>query len=94
MTTENSVGAASDAKMNRPTIDWRQVHCDVRRLQVRIVKATQEGRWGKVGTLQHLLSANRVPRRALESLERVAGKLARRVLRGRGDGNIISLPDD
>ena len=56
MTTENSVGAASDAKMNRPTIDWRQIHCNVRRLQVRIVKATQEGRWGKVKALQHLLT--------------------------------------
>ena len=53
MTTENSVGAASDTKVNRPTIDWRQVHRNVRRLQMRIVKATQncgeaasqEGRW-------------------------------------------------
>jgi hypothetical protein len=53
MTTENSVGADSDAKMNRPTIDWRQVHRNLRRLQMRIVKATQncgeaasqEGRW-------------------------------------------------
>ena len=41
MTTENSVGAASDTKVNRPTIDWRQVHHNVRRLQMRIVKATQ-----------------------------------------------------
>jgi RNA-directed DNA polymerase len=56
MTTENSVGAASDVKMNRPTINWRQVHCNVRRLQIRIVKATQESRWGKVKALQHLLS--------------------------------------
>jgi hypothetical protein len=45
MTTENSVGAASDAKMNWPTI-WWQVHRNVRRLQARIVKATQVGRWG------------------------------------------------
>jgi hypothetical protein len=53
MTTENSVGAASDTKVNRPTINWRQVHRNVRRLQMRIVKATQncgeaasqEGRW-------------------------------------------------
>jgi hypothetical protein len=53
MITENSVGAASDTKVNRPTIDWRQVHRNVRRLQMRIVKATQncgeaasqEGRW-------------------------------------------------
>jgi len=41
MITENSVGAASDTKVNRPIIDWRQVHHNVRRLQMRIVKATQ-----------------------------------------------------
>ena len=29
-------------------IDWRQVSGNVRRLQARIVKATQEGRWGKM----------------------------------------------
>src|SRR5262249_17312772 len=34
MITENSVGAASDTKVNRPTIDWRQVHHNVRRLQM------------------------------------------------------------
>jgi RNA-directed DNA polymerase len=56
MTTENSVGAASDVKMNRPPINWRQVYCNVRRLQIRIVKATQDGRWGKVKALQHLLT--------------------------------------
>jgi len=56
MTTENSVGAASDVKMNRPAINWRQIHCNVRRLQIRIVKATQESRWGKVKALQHLLT--------------------------------------
>jgi RNA-directed DNA polymerase len=37
-------------------IDWRQVQRNVRRLQARIVKATQEGRWGKVKALQHLLT--------------------------------------
>jgi RNA-directed DNA polymerase len=56
MTTENSVGAASDVKMNRPAINWRQVHQNVRRLQIRIVKATQESRWGKAKALQHLLT--------------------------------------
>ena len=43
------------------TVDWRQiewhkVYQKTRRLQARIVKATQEGRWGKVRTLQHLLT--------------------------------------
>jgi hypothetical protein len=38
-------------------------------------------------------AASRVPRRALERLERAAGKLARRVLRGRGGSNVALLPD-
>jgi RNA-directed DNA polymerase len=37
-------------------IDWSHAHRIVRRLQARIVKATQEGRWGKVQALQHLLT--------------------------------------
>jgi RNA-directed DNA polymerase len=37
-------------------IDWRAVNGNVRRLQARIVKAIQEGRWGKVKALQHLLT--------------------------------------
>ena len=56
MTTENSVGAAPDTAMDWQAINWRQVHQNVRRLQIRIVKATEEGRWGKVKALQHLLT--------------------------------------
>jgi RNA-directed DNA polymerase len=37
-------------------IDWRSAHHNVLRLQARIVKATQEGRWGKVKALQRLLT--------------------------------------
>ena len=37
-------------------MNWVQVHENVRRLQARIVKATKEGRWGKVKALQHLLT--------------------------------------
>jgi RNA-directed DNA polymerase len=37
-------------------IDWSRTHRNVRRLQARIVKATQAGRWGKVQALQHLLT--------------------------------------
>jgi RNA-directed DNA polymerase len=32
-------------------IAWPKVHTEVRRLQVRIAKATREGRWGKVKAL-------------------------------------------
>ena len=37
-------------------IDWQAVNRNVKRLQARIVKATQEGRWGKVKALQRLLT--------------------------------------
>jgi len=37
-------------------IDWAICYGNVRRLQARIVKATQEGKWGKVKALQHLLT--------------------------------------
>jgi RNA-directed DNA polymerase len=42
--------------MNWHSIDWAACHREVRRLQARIVKATQEGRWGKVKSLQWLLT--------------------------------------
>lgn len=37
-------------------INWQQVHQQVRGLQVRIAKATKEGQWRKVKTLQRLLT--------------------------------------
>ncbi len=37
-------------------INWRHVTENVRRLQARIVKATQAKRWRKVRSLQHLLT--------------------------------------
>lgn len=37
-------------------IDWATAHASVRKLQARIVKATQEGRWGRVQALQWLLT--------------------------------------
>jgi hypothetical protein len=40
-----------------------------------------------------LIVIPRPPKRAFERLERTAGKLARYVLRGEDDGNIIFLPD-
>lgn len=38
------------------SIDWAECHRNVRRLQARIVKATEEGRWNKVKALQWLLT--------------------------------------
>ena len=37
-------------------IDWTGCRRSVKRLQARIVKATEEGRWGKVKALQWLLT--------------------------------------
>ena len=48
--------AASHAEVDWHAIDWQKVNQNVRRLQARIVKATQEGKWGKVKALQHLLT--------------------------------------
>jgi RNA-directed DNA polymerase len=49
-------GAVSHREVNWHAIDWRKVHHNVRRLQVRIVKAAQTGRWGRVKALQRLLT--------------------------------------
>jgi RNA-directed DNA polymerase len=51
-----SAGAASPSKTDWHAINWQSVHQEVRRLQVRIVKAQQQGKWGKVKALQHLLT--------------------------------------
>ena len=48
--------AASRQEIDWHSIDWYKVNKKVRQLQVRIVKATQEGKWGKVKALQHLLT--------------------------------------
>jgi RNA-directed DNA polymerase len=49
-------GAFSDPKVIWSAIKWNRVYRNVRRLQARIVKATQAKRWGKVKALQHLLT--------------------------------------
>ena len=56
MTAVSPAGAASHREVDWHQINWETVHRTVRRLQARIVKATQEGRWGKVKALQRLLS--------------------------------------
>ena len=54
--TATIAGATSHDKVNWNAIDWQTANQTVNRLQARIVKATQEGRWGKVNALQHLLT--------------------------------------
>ena len=56
MNVVTSACAASGLKVDWHGIDWGKCHHQVRRLQARIVKATQEGRWGKVKALQWLLT--------------------------------------
>src|SRR5918998_4428355 len=56
MTTAQTVGAVSRNTLNWSAINWPKVHRTVRRLQARIVQATQAGRWNKVKVLQHLLT--------------------------------------
>ena len=49
-------GAAPDPALDWHAIDWHKVYRTVRRLQARIVKAVQEGRWHKVKALVYLLT--------------------------------------
>jgi RNA-directed DNA polymerase len=56
MTAALTAGAVSHAEVEWQALDWPKLHRTVRRLQARIVKAVQAGRWGKVKALQHLLT--------------------------------------
>ncbi len=53
---EMDAGAASQVAEGWHAIDWPTTHHNVRRLQARIVKATQDGKPGKVKALQRLLT--------------------------------------
>ena len=62
MTTEsemNQVGAVSSVTVWH-SANWRAGNQNVRRLQARIVKATQAKRWNKVKALQHLLTHSKL----------------------------------
>ena len=58
MTAEDlpKAGAAPDGSPAFSEAQLRQAQAEVSRLQARIVKATQQGRWGKVKALQYLLT--------------------------------------
>jgi len=49
------IGASSNVA-NWDAINWRALEQQVKRLQMRIAKATRERRWGKVKVLQWLLT--------------------------------------
>ena len=56
MNVEQSMCASSGSAPHWDSLDWTQCDKRVRRLQARIVKATREGRWGRVKALQRLLT--------------------------------------
>jgi hypothetical protein len=86
MTAEtNLAGASFHTAVEWHTIDWSKVHHNVRRLQTRIVKAVQAGRWGKVKALQRLLTHS-FSGKAL-AVKRVTGK-QRQTDTGRGWRNL------
>src|SRR5436309_15734527 len=53
---EMSAGASFHDMLEWHGIQWYRTERNVRQLQARIVKATQEKRWGKVKALQRLLT--------------------------------------
>jgi RNA-directed DNA polymerase len=81
-------GAPSHPEQMWLQANWSSIQAEVKRLQVRIAKATTEGRWGKVKVLQHLLTHSH------------SGKMlaVKRVTENRGkktpgiDGKIWSTP--
>ena len=56
MNVDSSMCASSDPTKAWEQLDWTQCERQASRLQARIVKATREGRWGKVKALQRLLT--------------------------------------
>src|SRR5208282_2006304 len=56
MNVDSSMCASSGKASHWAQINWAKCEGQVGRLQARIVKATWEGRWGKVKTLQRLLT--------------------------------------
>ena len=84
----SEAGASSRTAQMWDQANWSRIQAEVKRLQVRIAKATREGRWGKVQALQRLLTRSH------------SGKMlaVKRVTENRGkrtpgvDGKIWSSP--
>jgi RNA-directed DNA polymerase len=84
----SEAGAPSRTAQMWDQANWLHIQVEVKRLQVRIAKATREGRWGKVQALQRLLTRSH------------SGKMlaVKRVTENRGkrtpgvDGKIWSSP--
>jgi RNA-directed DNA polymerase len=52
----SNAGASSPAEQMWNQANWPHIEAEVKRLQMRIAKAVQEGRWGKAKALQRLLT--------------------------------------
>lgn len=55
-TTKLSTGALEDLNENWDSINWKTIYKQVNKLQMRIAKAYREGRYGKVKSLQWILT--------------------------------------
>ena len=73
-TAAKAAGAPSTLEWS--AVDWRRVHKEVWRLQVRIAEAVRQGRWGKVRSLQRLLVRSRAAK--LWAVRRVTTNKGRR----------------
>ena len=71
MTMDLSIGASSDRTSDWEAINWPKVREDVRRLQLRIAKATRAGKHGRAKALQWLLTHSRSAK--LLAVKRVTG---------------------
>lgn len=86
--TATGAGAPSQPEQMWLQSDWHRIAAEVNRLQMRIAKATMEGKWGRAHVLQHLLTRSH------------SGKMlaVKRVTENRGrrtpgvDGKIWSTP--
>lgn len=55
--SDMTVGSAfSGSSLTWASIDWKRVRRNVREIQMRIAKATQEGNWRRVKSLQRILT--------------------------------------
>lgn len=73
-TAAKAAGAPSGLAWS--AVDWRRIHKEVWRLQVRIAQAVREERWGKVRSLQRLLVRSRAAK--LWAVRRVTKSRGRR----------------
>jgi RNA-directed DNA polymerase len=72
------------------SINWKKVYCEVMKLQVRIAKATREGRWRRVKSLQWLLTHSYSAKcLAVRNITTNRGKRTPGV-----DGKLLSTPEE